>query len=183
MTKLSEKYNALSNTYDDIYVQGGYENNPYMYDEYVASQRFKQLNWTGKVISIGCGTGQDYEITGCPSQFIGYDISIGMLEKARLKFPHINFIEHDCTQSFTESADILVSMFGTPNYIGADCLLMHYNNLSCKHAFFVFYNENYVDGISDDYYRYTKDQLTARFPSHAVIDELWPGSNYYITYW
>ena len=105
-----------------------------------------------------------------------------MLANGRKKYPNYTLIEHDCTDLIDEKCDILVSMFGTPNYIGLSKLLAHYQHMKCKHAFFVFYNENYVDGIASKYHRYTQDELTRILHAFKPIVEPL-NENYYIVKW
>lgn len=179
-TTVEQVYDKLALDYDEKYVDGN--DNPYMRDEYAAAELYKQQNLEGKIVSLGCGTGQDVSILGYPDPdlFVGYDISEGMLRKARLKHPEYQFIQHDCNQMTLSRCDILVSMFGTPNYIGHDKLMQHYHLTQAKHAFFVFYNENYVDGVVEKYYRYSTVQLERFFigANHYTLNE-----NYYVVTW
>lgn len=175
--KAEQAYNDLALDYDEKYVDG--ENNPYMQDEIEAARHWKKFNKKGKIVSLGCGTGQDVSILGYPDPhyFIGYDISEGMLAKARLKHPDYTFIQADCSEPICDDADILVAMFGVPNYIGIDILADHIFFSGAKHGFCVFYNEHYVDGIVENYYRYTRSEL-------ETIGNVEPlGSNYYTVTW
>lgn len=185
--KLAESYNDMSATYDQKYVDG--DNNPYMYDEAKAAEHWLAANLSGKIVSLGCGTGQDIEILNHPDpqMFRGVDFSSGMLEKAKSKFPDYEFWLHDCRymlRDHHEDADVLVSMFGTANYLGYKKLIAHYKRLNCSQAFFVFYDENYNDGISDETYLYTKDKLKQAFGDYnPTVSDLWDGSNYYVVWW
>lgn len=185
--ELAERYNELSKDYETKYVQG--DDNPYMYDEHVAAQHWKEANLQGKIVSLGVGSGQDIEILGYPDPklFRGFDFSEGMLANAKQKFPDYEFWLHDCRvpiRDHHEDADILVAMFGAANYLSLAQLKMQYDRLNCSKAFLVFYNEHYQDGISDEYYRYTKGTLmTLLRPFKPVIKDLWDGSNYYVVWW
>lgn len=181
---LQDKYDDAAQWYEQKYVDGGWENNPYMKDEYDAYQFWMANGELGKIISLGCGSGQDIEILGNPDPktFTGYDFSDGMLANARKKFPDYKFINQDCKLKIHDSCDILVSMFGTPNYIGLSMLLAHYQRFNAKHAFFVFYNENYDDGFVDFCHRYTQGELKALLKSfNPIIQKL--NDNYYIVKW
>ena len=177
---LAQIYDELAFDYDEKYVYG--DNNPYMYDEYAAAAYYKKQNFNGKIISLGCGTGQDVSILDHPhpNNFIGYDISEGMLSKARIKHPEYQFILHDCNKMTGNKGDILVSMFGTPNYIGAGKLWEHYKNIEANHAFFIFYNENYNDGVIKDYYQYSAGQLEEIFIGADLYNL---NENYYVVTW
>ena len=181
---LREKYNAAAEWYEQKYVHGGWENNHYMKDEYDAHKFWMQNGEVGKIVSLGVGSGQDIEILGKPdpNTFVGYDISEGMLENAKKKFPEYTFKQADCNMYIDEKCDILVSLFGTPNYIGLSKLLDHYIKMDAKHAFFVFYDENYKDGISDKYHTYTMDELIMLLKGFSpLIEKL--NENYYIVKW
>lgn len=179
-------YNSLSDTYEEKYVVGGWDANHYMFDEKIANKRFTESKLTGKIISLGCGSGQDIPICNNPDpiNFVGYDVSAGMLRNARKKFPDYTFIEHDCNAMIDTYGDILVSMFGAGNYLGLTKLLEHYNHIRATKAFFILYKEHYVDGIVDAYHIYTKEQIEKELVTfNPVVDDLWPNSNYYVVYW
>jgi hypothetical protein len=181
---LQDKYNNAAQWYEEKYVAGGWENNPYMKDEYDAHQFWMANGELGSIISLGCGSGQDIKILGNPhpKTFTGYDFSEGMLANARSKFPDYKFELQDCKLPINDSCDILVSMFGAPNYIGLEKLLLHFFTFKAKHAFFVFYNETYDDGFGGDHYKYTlielKDQLQFMNATVLPLNE-----NYYIVEW
>ena len=170
-----EIYDELAKTYDDTYVEG--EDNKYMKDERLAFEAYQMLNapksgFDGKIISLGCGTGQDIDILDfpLPSNFVGIDISSEMLKKAQAKHPHHTFVRNDLSETFRRNIDTLhlrgdrlVSMFGTPNYIGIGMLTKHYKDFGCKSAFFIFYNSEYDDGVVDKYYSYTHADLHHAF--------------------
>lgn len=181
---LQDKYDDAAQWYEQKYVEGGWENNPYMKDEYDAHQFWTANGEVGKIISLGCGSGQDIEILGNPDPktFVGYDFSEGMLANARNKFPAYTFIYQDCKLKIDNTCDILVSMFGTPNYIGLSTLLGHYRKFNAKHAFFVFYAEHYDDGFDESCYKYTKQELQAILKCfNPIIENL--NDNYYIVKW
>lgn len=184
MVNLKDKYNKASEWYEEKYVVGGWEKNPYMKDEYGAHQFWMKNGEVGRIISLGIGSGQDIEILGNPhpKTFVGYDMSEGMLNNARKKFPEYTFKLRDCKYYFEDHCDILVSMFGTPNYIGLSTLLGHYIKLNARHAFFVFYNENYDDGFGEYYHKYTRKQLEKVLKDfNPIIEPL--NENYYIVKW
>ena len=95
-----------------------------------------------------------------PDKFVGFDISVSMLANALVKHPEYTYVVQDCSQPIDIKCDVLTSVFGTPNYIGAAKLLEHYEAMNAKHAFFVFYAPWYEDGVATDYYRPTVEELT-----------------------
>lgn len=184
MVSLKQKYDEASVWYEQKYVEGGWENNPYMKDEYDSHKFWMANGEVGKIISLGVGSGQDIEILGKPDPktFIGYDMSEGMLNNARKKFPEYTFKLKDCNEYFLDDCDILVSMFGTPNYIGLSKLLGHYQAFNAKHAFFVFYHEDYDDKFGEYYHKYTKIELENVLKAfNPIVKNL--NENYYIVKW
>ena len=180
-----EKYDdAAVEYYEQKYVAGGWENNPYMKDEFDAHKFWVKNKSVGKIISLGVGSGQDISILNNPSPnyFTGYDISKGMLDNAKDKFAEYEFVLADCKKNIENSCDILVSMFGTPNYIGLSKLLEHYQNFNASHAFFVFYAEWYDDGFGEYYHKYTKENLEKIMQAfNPIVEQL--NENYYIVKW
>ena len=181
---LQDKYNNASSWYENKYVEGGWKNNPYMKDEYDAHKFWMQNGEVGKIISLGVGSGQDIAILNNPhpKTFTGYDFSEGMLANAREKYPEYTFKQADCNKPIDDYCDILVSLFGVPNYIGLEKLMIHFLTFKAKHAFFVFYNETYDDGFGEDYYKYTQYQLKDQLQfMNATVSPL--NENYYIVKW
>ena len=181
---LQTKYDQAAEWYEQKYVEGGWENNPYMKDEYDAHKFWMANGELGKIISLGCGSGQDIEILGNldPKTFVGYDFSEGMLTNARKKFPDYTFKQADCREMIDDYCDILVSLFGVPNYIGLQKLLVHYHNFNAKHAFFVLYNENYDDGFVEYCHKYSQEELSIALRYfNPIIQKL--NDNYYIVKW
>lgn len=181
---LRKKYDDASKWYEQKYIDGGWKNNPYMKDEYDAHKFWLKNGEVGKIVSLGVGSGQDIDILGKPDPktFVGYDISEGMLNNARKKFPGYNFKNADCKVYIDEKCDILVSLFGVPNYIGLSKLLDHYQKMDANHAFFVFYDENYDDGFGEYYHKYTKQELEKVLKAfNPIVEKL--NENYYIVKW
>jgi ubiquinone/menaquinone biosynthesis C-methylase UbiE len=186
MNDIQKFYDQIAQTYDEKYVFGGLDN-PYMVDEYYANLRWQDSRINGSIVSLGVGTGQDVEILGFPhhEKFVGYDFSIGMINRARMKFSKYRFQLHDCNDMIVDTtADVLVCMFGAANYLGATLLKKHYQNLKCRSAFFVFYNERYQDGIVDSCYMYTHNELMDEFKAYSpTVIPLFDGSNYNVVWW
>ena len=61
---LRKKYDEASKWYEEKYVSGGWENNPYMKDEYDAHKFWMNNGEVGKIVSLGVGSGQDIDILG-----------------------------------------------------------------------------------------------------------------------
>ncbi len=184
MVTLKDKYDEASEWYEQKYVEGGWETNPYMKDEYDAHKFWLKRKFPGKIISLGVGSGQDIPILNMPHPhyFVGYDISEGMLNNAKKKFPDYKFKLADCSKPINDECNVLVSMFGTPNYIGLPKLLNHYKAFNASHAFFVFYGEWYKDGFDENCYFYAKEQLQLELKEYnPIIEPL--NENYYIVKW
>lgn len=185
---LEKIYDELSVDYEEKYIQG--ENNPYMRDEVNALNMWLVANFPkGRIASLGVGSGQDIKITDNPNiqNFIGFDVSNKMMENGRKKYPGYQFVKHDCNEPIPESFgqfDILVSMFGTANYIGVESLLMQYKHCGCRSAFFVFYAPIYDDGIVDECFMYSLLELEELFQEYnPKVCYLPENKNYIVVYW
>lgn len=172
---IKQIYDDIAESYDEKYVVD--RSSSYMFDEFIAGLWWSAYGAEGRILSLGCGTGQDVEILNNPKDFVGLDISNKMLEKAREKFPDYSFIQHDCNELIDLEADVLVSMFGTPNYIGINKLKEHMKHTGAKNAFFVFYDENYQDGVAE-HYTYNVDELKEAFNGKVSPLHLKGKSNY-----
>jgi ubiquinone/menaquinone biosynthesis C-methylase UbiE len=78
-------YDLWSGTYDNQP-----ENLMLALDEDVFSALLKETVLTGKtIVDVGCGTGRHWKkiLAQHPGRLIGYDVSTGMLEKLKEKFP------------------------------------------------------------------------------------------------
>jgi ubiquinone/menaquinone biosynthesis C-methylase UbiE len=184
---VAEIYNTLAIDYEEKYVNG--DDNDYLRDERLASFHWHMSGLGGDIVSLGVGSGQDIEILGRPdpANFRGFDLSQGMLDNAIEKFPAYRFYLHDCRMQLTkdqDDADVLVSLFGAANYLGVNKLLEQYTRLNCSSAFFVFYHEEYVDGVIDTYNSYSKSKLEHKFNKfNPNVEPLEKNSNYYVVWW
>jgi len=73
----------------------------------------------GRVLDLGCGTALALDkLTIAPGDYVGVDISPGMLKIAEDKHPGYEFIEADMTDLPFEPAsfDAAISLFGPPSY-------------------------------------------------------------------
>jgi ubiquinone/menaquinone biosynthesis C-methylase UbiE len=88
---LSSHYDSVSSKYDE-----GYNNSvAHGEDRLVAEIMLPYIG--SRVVDFGCGTGLFLEslVTKKLDIYLGVDISEGMLDKARAKFPDGNFLLHD----------------------------------------------------------------------------------------
>jgi SAM-dependent methyltransferase len=179
--KLKDAYDtAAVSYYENKYVVGGWGINPWGDDESAACEIWKSNKVDGRIVSLGCGSGQDIRILDFPDKdkFVGYDISEKMLSNAAKKHSGYTYKIQDCSVGFKENCDVLFSVFGTPNYIGTEKLIEHYKSFKASSAFFVFYAEWYNDGFDTDYYQYTVEDLSNIFKDYDP--EIIPIRNNYI---
>lgn len=78
---------------------------------------------SGKVCDIGCGTGLALEYLNIPpDQYIGVDISSGMLDRAQRKFPDHRFVRADIQETTPleeHRFNSVLMAFGTMSYCNA----------------------------------------------------------------
>ena len=90
-----EYYNALAEKYDDIY-----SDRVSMCENQVFFDWLSRRMLEGRVLDVGCGTGivLDYvNPTLLPEDYLGFDVSANMLQKAREKHPDYatRFVQHN----------------------------------------------------------------------------------------
>ena len=121
-SKVASSYDAIADVYDTFY------SDPLSKSE--DTQVFHELTpdfLTGRVLDLGCGTGWllDHNRIST-SQYLGLDISSGMLEKAKKKHPRHKFILGDMTSSVSgqwsdnipQVFQTIVSVYGCLSYCG-----------------------------------------------------------------
>ena len=108
-------YNAISSVYDELYE----EENDLKENSQIAHVLRKVRGH--KVLDIGCGSGLLLRLLDlAPSDYLGIDISKGMIQKARHNHPHHIFLEDDLVHLSTvnlDSIEYAVSLFECFNYI------------------------------------------------------------------
>lgn len=75
---------------------------------------------TGCTVELGCGTGLFLEhVYKHPSDYVGVDVSSGMLAKASLKFPNHRFVHADMSRTPLPDAfaDTVVCVFGAFSHL------------------------------------------------------------------
>lgn len=112
-------FDALSDGYDDEF-----KGPLFLAEDDVLFAYMRKLGFgeRGKrVLDIGCGTGLALErMEWAADQYIGVDISKGMLTKAREKFPRHMFKVGDAAGMVaipTASVDLVVSTYGSLSYV------------------------------------------------------------------
>lgn len=134
-----------------------------------------------KVVDQGCGTGLLLEL--CPvaaADYVGLDISNGMLEQARRKYPDHRFLKGDMQQRNEAipdgSADLVVSLFGSASYcdihkVEAEIRRMlkpggHYFLMFCSPLY--VHRETYITRSTNLLIPYTKETIAAVFRPDAL---------------
>ena len=112
--KVTQVYDAMASEYDAHDTIQLRACNKLIYE---SLQKYRKGR---KVIDLGCGTGRAVEWLGlkrAPRQYIGYDLSAGMLDVARDKFPKHEFILKDMLEVEPISDSMVISLYGSPCYI------------------------------------------------------------------
>ena len=103
------------------------------------------------VVDLGCGTGLLLELCRvAPADYVGLDISTGMLEQARRKHPEYRFLKGDLQARNEDipdgSADLVVSLFGSPSYCDLSKVTLEVRRMlrAGGHFFLMFCSPLYV---------------------------------------
>lgn len=124
LARVQAAYDSVAEKYDSAYD----------HPKDIAENAFiGELLWNGgfidgDVLDAGCGTGFMLEQVGAlidPENYVGIDISSGMLSQATKKFPGYVFMNRSMEASGlpAEGFDAVVSLFGCFNYCRADATL------------------------------------------------------------
>jgi ubiquinone/menaquinone biosynthesis C-methylase UbiE len=91
-------------------------------DEIIFAGLLREISIDGKVVAdIGCGTGRNWPLLLSlqPAQLCGYDVSRGMLDKLRAKYPDaVTYLSEDHTLTATQesSVDLIVSTLALAHF-------------------------------------------------------------------
>ena len=112
------------------------------------------------ILDVGCGTGNSIRLLNVHrDQYLGYDTSLDMLNKARKKFPNYNFVSSNI--NITERYDTILFIFGVASYLSyreLNYFLTKFSKPNCR-AVLMFYSEMYYPEYHE---RRTTPQGTAR---------------------
>lgn len=114
-------YNKIAPRYDTLH-----KDQESLIENAAAFARVRGMLEDGPVADLGCGTG--LLLDGVPelrsSSYIGIDISAGMLDQARRKFPRYMFKQASMTETgiVTSSIASVVSLFSAGNYVSIEDL-------------------------------------------------------------
>jgi ubiquinone/menaquinone biosynthesis C-methylase UbiE len=114
--KVRQVYDKLAPIYDEGYADA----KSCAENRFVQRLLLRERLVDGDVIDLGCGTGLLLELVDVPpARYLGLDISPGMLERAREKFPGHRFVEGDMSNLHLvrdRSFDSAVCLFGAWDY-------------------------------------------------------------------
>lgn len=110
---VSAYYDALAADYDTLYTDpvSRYEN------AVVRSVLHRLSLAEARVLDLGCGTGLFLDLGLCPRDYLGLDVSAGMIAIARQKHPSAAFCVGDMTAALPERYDAVVSLFGAASHL------------------------------------------------------------------
>lgn len=164
---------SLENLYDKIADQydNEYQQQKWLDDEIQTAHHLRLLQPYGNVLSLGCGTGQDIIIGDFTAQnFIGLDNSTNMLKQAIGKFPGYTFVKWDCSLTFKQSANTVVSLFGTINYVGLEQFIDQIAESNARDYFGVMFSPRYKPALGSEYCKYyTKLQIEDMFKQAGYL--------------
>jgi 2-polyprenyl-3-methyl-5-hydroxy-6-metoxy-1,4-benzoquinol methylase len=180
-TFVSEQYNKIAYQYENTFT-----------DEYslkenvVVTNMFKDIITPEmSILDVGSGTGMllNY-IETSPEKYVGIDPSYPMVKLAREKYPEfIKSFKYDKFETHLKKYDLIVSLFGSMNYV-IDLYLDHlYEKLNPEGKYFLmFYKESYTPITYQKtktelyHFKYDKSALKSIYTDCTIIEF----NNYYI---
>tara|TARA_R100000152_G_C6782015_1_gene218014 strand:+ start:6546 stop:7238 length:693 start_codon:yes stop_codon:yes gene_type:complete len=136
----------------------------YVEDNIIADLLRSEISSKDFILDIGCGTGHGILLGGIKKhQYLGIDLSSGMVEFARKKFPEHSFEVCDMFKYSSEAKfSIILGIYGQVNYMGADSfcqIIKKFGQQNVKYLCVVYSN------AGDDDYGYTKEHQSHYLPS------------------
>jgi len=112
---LKSFYDKEAKVYDSRYVKEEHK-----IEDQIISEALSYIYQPDKsVLDIGCGTGSVISWGNIkPQDYLGIDISSGMIDQAREKYPNYRFANIDANEYLGPKRDILIACYGQINYIG-----------------------------------------------------------------
>jgi len=114
VNRIGEIFDREADLYD-----ARYDTHADMAEDQLTAKRLVNFYSQGKLVDLGCGTGKLIELLGVDTEdYVGLDVSGGMIRVARSKYPLHTFHTDDITRSLLmgESYDYAVSLYGSPSY-------------------------------------------------------------------
>lgn len=75
-----------------------------------------RIHTAGRIVDAGCGTGLLLDLFPSIPNYMGFDVSKGMLEKLKEKHPGRAVLNLDAWKGYQSPASHIVSLFGSPSY-------------------------------------------------------------------
>lgn len=121
MSEIEDLYDEVAPEYDHFHVDA----KSLAENRYVEAFLARWLRPKERVVDLGCGTGLLLDLVHVPpEQYVGVDLSGGMLERARQKHPGHTFIQADIQQPIpgleAGTFQAAVSLFGSMSYCALD---------------------------------------------------------------
>ena len=171
MSDVGSVYDSKSLKYDSLYQERLIHK---VEDQVVSILLRSEINDSTKVLDIGSGTGSVIDYGRIPaSNYLGVDVSQGMTDQARKKYPNHRFEVCDATKlSLDEKFNFITFIYGQVNYMGvdamADIIKTHGTN-DVKFLAICYAIEGNLPGALD--YSYTA-QYQTRFTPKDIFDAL-----------
>lgn len=172
MKSLATWYNEVASSYDDEY-----QVEKYRKDEERTAELLREIEPSGFIICQGIGTGQDFEMInpGPNDLVLGLDISEEMLKRAKEKFPLLQTQLWDCGNVYPAHADVVVSLYGTINYVGLHSFIDQIRASGAKKFFGVMFSPEYLPPLAPEHVKhYSLEDVDEMFEMYDIEYRITP---------
>ena len=133
MKDIDKIYNKIATNYESNYSDTSMGNIVKAENHFI--KEMCPYSGLGTILDIGCGTGLLLELLDIDdSNYVGIDISEGMLSIAKNKFQKYKFI-HDDIFNYHNTFDFCISLFSIPDIFGLKIIKKSFDMLNAKGVF------------------------------------------------
>ena len=179
--KIKSIYDNISQEYDDKYKCSTH----LIEDKIIGKIISDNVEKNETILDIGCGTGHIITLADLnKDKYLGVDISQGMIEDAKEKYPKHKFLQEDITKISFEliKYDVVLAVYGQVNYIGLDafCNILKGQKNNVKYMA-VIYADNHKDYsyTSEHQIQFTPKDIVTEMNAHGIFPRV-SGFSYYL---